>query len=85
MKLEHKVKEGVFIRSKLYAFINSEDKTVIKSAGIKPTLLTYEDFEKMKEGQDVRVRMPKFISLYGTKRAVGYRYIETTLRGVSRG
>ena len=36
MKLEHKVKSGIFIRKKLYALIDDKNNEIIKSSGIDP-------------------------------------------------
>ncbi|KIM70994.1 hypothetical protein PILCRDRAFT_38676, partial [Piloderma croceum F 1598] len=38
MKLEHKIKQGVFPRKKLYAIIDNNDKVIIKAAGANSNL-----------------------------------------------
>lgn len=43
MKLEHKIKDGVFSRKKLYAIINDKDKLIIKASGADKNKLTFDD------------------------------------------
>jgi len=43
MKLEHKIKDGVFSRKKLYAIINDKDKLIIKASGADNNKLTFDD------------------------------------------
>ncbi|KAF1828025.1 hypothetical protein BDW02DRAFT_620814 [Decorospora gaudefroyi] len=47
LKLEHKVKKGIFISGKLYGLINDDNKIVIKSKGINSKSLKFNDFEEL--------------------------------------
>lgn len=47
LKLEHILKEGIFISGKTYALINDQDKVIIKSKGVNSNSLSYDDFIKL--------------------------------------
>ena len=53
LKLEHEIKEGYFISNKTYCFIDSKDKTTIRTKGFNNKSLSYEDFEKLYKGIDI--------------------------------
>lgn len=44
LKLEHFIKDGIFISGKLYALINEHDEVIIKSKGVEGKSLKYDDF-----------------------------------------
>jgi len=60
MKLEHEIVKGIFIRTKLYAFYNLENKLIIKSSGISPRNLKWNDFLKLAKGQSVTLSRNTF-------------------------
>lgn len=47
MKLVYEIKQGIFIRKKLYAIKTIDNNVIIKSSGVDKNLLTFEDFEKL--------------------------------------
>jgi hypothetical protein len=53
LKLEHKVKKGIFISGKLYALITDDNKIVIKSKGINSESLKFKDFEELLNNQNI--------------------------------
>jgi hypothetical protein len=44
MKLEQEIKQGIFIRKKLYGLINSDNQERIVSSGIDSSKLNYNSF-----------------------------------------
>jgi hypothetical protein len=53
MKLEQKIKSGVFARKKLYAIINENDKLIIKASGADKNKLTYQDILNISKGESI--------------------------------
>ena len=60
MKLEHEVKEGIFIRKKLYCILNSNNKEIIKASGIDPSKLNYNFFVKLLTGESIEIERTDF-------------------------
>jgi len=60
MKLEHEVKEGIFIRKKLYCILNSNNKEIIKASGIDPSKLNYNSFVKLLTGENIEIERTDF-------------------------
>jgi len=54
MKLEHEIKEGIFIRKKLYSLKNMNNQVTIKSSGVKITSLNYDKFKLLLAGNSVK-------------------------------
>jgi DNA polymerase type B, organellar and viral len=50
MKLENKVKKGIFARKKLYCIINESNEEIVKSSGIDSKELNFEDIVKISKG-----------------------------------
>jgi hypothetical protein len=61
MKLESKVKTGIFIGKKLYAYKDEHDLVTKVSAGIDSKLLSWEDYENLINGKDITKSLNKFI------------------------
>jgi hypothetical protein len=59
-KLEYDIESAIFIRTKLYALISKEGKVIIKSSGVNPNKLSWEDFEKLNKGINVEVMRNSF-------------------------
>lgn len=55
LKLEYKIKRGIFIAPKLY-YIESEDNEIIKSKGINSKLLNYDDFFSLYKDESVKIK-----------------------------
>jgi hypothetical protein len=53
MKLEYTIKQGVFIRKKLYYIKDMNNKEIIKSSGVDSKRLDYHDFIDLLYGKDV--------------------------------
>jgi len=53
MKLEHKIKKGVFARKKLYAIQNDKDKFIIKASGADKNKLKYDDILNISKGESI--------------------------------
>jgi hypothetical protein len=51
MKLEYKIKRGIFIRKKLYTLKTENNQIIIKASGVKGKKLTFEDYEKLLIGR----------------------------------
>ena len=60
LKLEHILREGIFIAPKTYAFKDYADKTIIKHSGIKKGVMKYEDFIKLSKGENLKIKTTKF-------------------------
>ena len=60
MKLEHKIKKGFFIRKKLYAIINDNNKYIIKASGVNAKGLNFDDFEKLAKGVNITTERKSF-------------------------
>jgi len=55
MKLEHEIKEGIFIRKKFYYLLTPEGKEIIKASGIDSNKLDYYSFVKLLEGKSLQI------------------------------
>lgn len=53
LKLEHKIKKGIFISGKLYSLITDNDEQIIKAKGVKSNSLTFIDFRSLLENKDI--------------------------------
>ena len=60
MKLEHKIKKGIFIRKKLYYILNSENQEIIKASGIDSSRLNYYYFVKLLSGESIEIERTNF-------------------------
>jgi len=60
MKLENKIKKGIFIRKKLYYILNSENKEIIKASGIDSSRLNYDYFVKLLSGESIKIERTTF-------------------------
>jgi hypothetical protein len=60
MKLVHKVKEGIFIRKKLYAILDSDNQVDIKASGIDSSHLNFGLFIKLLNGEIVTIERKPF-------------------------
>ncbi|RKP33912.1 hypothetical protein BJ085DRAFT_43042 [Dimargaris cristalligena] len=61
MKLEYFVKEGIFIKPKLYYINNGDGMEIIKAKGVGKNGLTYNDFIKLLNGESVDIIKQMFI------------------------
>lgn len=53
LKLEHKVKKGIFITNKTYCLVYYNDKFINKAKGIKSNSLSITDYEKLLSNENV--------------------------------
>jgi hypothetical protein len=60
MKLENKIKKGIFIRKKLYCIIDSDNQEIIKSSGIDSSHLNYNLFVKLLKGESLTIERTNF-------------------------
>jgi len=60
MKLENKIKEGIFAGKKLYCIIDYNNKQIIKASGIDSKKLNYSDFKELITGTDITTTREKF-------------------------
>ena len=60
MKLEHTIKEGIFIRKKLYCIVDLKDNVIIKSSGINSKDINYLSFKELYNGKDITTTKDKF-------------------------
>lgn len=60
LKLVHIIKEGIFIKKKLYYLKTSDNQEIIKSSGIDPTRLNYEHFIKLFNGESITIERTNF-------------------------
>ena len=60
MKLENIIKEGVFIRKKLYCILTESDQEIIKSSGVDSSNLNYSSFKKLLNGESVEIKRKTF-------------------------
>ena len=60
MKLEHQIEEGIFIRKKLYALKTNINTIFIKSSGVKPSSLNYDNFKDLLRGNSVKCEALSF-------------------------
>ncbi len=60
MKLEHEIKNGIFIRKNLYYLLNSNNVEIIKSSGIDSSNLNYDIFIKLLNGESIEVPRTNF-------------------------
>jgi len=60
MKLVHQIKEGIFIKKKLYCIIDSEGNEIIKSSGIDSSRLNYNHFIKLLSGESITIVRKRF-------------------------
>ena len=60
LKLEHKIKKGIFIRKNLYYILTSDNKEIIKSSGIDSSRLNYNSFIKLLKGESLTIERTKF-------------------------
>jgi hypothetical protein len=60
MKLEYIIKNGIFIRKKLYAIKTKDNQTIIKASGAKAKELTFDHFIKLLNGQRVETKILSF-------------------------
>ncbi len=56
MKLEYKIKQGIFIRKKLYCLLTGDSKTIIKCSGVKYGQLDFKDFIDLLNGKDIKTK-----------------------------
>lgn len=61
MKLVHKIKQGIFLRKKLYCILDPDGKEIIKSSGIDSSRLNYNSFIKLLNGESVGIERTNFI------------------------
>jgi len=54
MKLEHEIKQGIFIRKKLYAIIDNMGNEIIKSSGVNTSALNFEKFKLLLIGNSIK-------------------------------
>ena len=60
MRLENFIKEGIFIKKKLYYLKTSDNQEIIKSSGIDSTRLRYEHFLKLLNGETITIERTNF-------------------------
>ena len=60
MKLEYKIKKGIFIKKKLYYILTSDNKEIIRSSGINSTKLSHESFIKLLQGETIFIERTTF-------------------------
>lgn len=53
LKLEHKVKKGIFISNKTYCLINEKDEFINRAKGVKTSTLNISDYEKLLKNEVV--------------------------------
>ena len=53
LKLEHKVKEAIFIAGKTYCLIDDKDNFINKAKGVKSTSLNYDDYVKLLNNENI--------------------------------
>jgi hypothetical protein len=51
MRLKYEIQEGYFLSSKIYGLKTKNNKEIIKSSGIPPNLLTFQDFIEIYQGE----------------------------------
>ena len=54
MKLEHEIKQGIFIRKKLYAIIDNKGNEIIKSSGVNTSALNFDKFKLLLIGNSIK-------------------------------
>jgi hypothetical protein len=60
MKLVNEIKEGIFIRKKLYCILNSNNQEVIKSSGVDSSRLNYDSFKILLKGESLTLERINF-------------------------
>ena len=55
MKLESKIQHGIFIRKKLYAYLNDKGILVRKSSGVDPKKLNWSHYYDLLKGKTVKI------------------------------
>jgi hypothetical protein len=52
--LEHKFKKGIFVRPKLYCYVEEENNELIrKASGVDANKLSYDDYLKLSKGDNI--------------------------------
>jgi len=60
IKLEQEIKEGIFIKKKLYCILNSQNQEIIKSSGLDSSKLNYNSFINLLNGESVEIEITNF-------------------------
>ena len=60
MKLEQEIKQGIFIRKKLYFILNSNNQEIIKASGLDSNKLDYFSFKNLLDGKSVEIERINF-------------------------
>lgn len=60
MKLEYKIKKGIFIRKKLYYILTTDGQEVIKASGIDSSKLSYSLFTDLLSGRSIEIERIQF-------------------------
>lgn len=60
MKLEYKVKQGIFIRKNLYYILTQDNKIVIRASGVDSSKLNYKLFMELLNGKSVQIERVQF-------------------------
>lgn len=55
MKLVHEIKQGIFIKKKLYCILTKDNKTIIKASGLDSSKLNYNSFEQLLKGESIEI------------------------------
>lgn len=81
-KLEHKFKDGVFVRPKLYCYKDIYTNELIrKASGVNSSNLTYSDYVNLCNGKDVVTNKTVF-KLNWSKLNIEIVNVETKLKGI---
>lgn len=65
LKLEHKIKEGVFLQPKAYSFITQDNKTFSRVKGMPDISISFNDFKKALFENNLSIINTKYYNLTG--------------------
>lgn len=81
LKLEHEVKEGIFIKKKLYYILDYNNQVLIKSSGLSSSELTYDSFKSLLKGDSITIKRTNFNLDWKTLN-IGVADCETVVQGL---
>jgi hypothetical protein len=82
MKLEHVIKQGIFIAPKTYIIKTTDGKIISKAKGVRQGLLKWDDYFNLLNGTSLTLQQSQFIRKFESGHIV-VRHFDYKLRGLS--
>ena len=80
LKLEYKIVSGLFIAPKLY-YLKTDIQNIVKAKGVNASVLNYDDFVKLYNGEHVKVNFLKNFIKNFKNYTIGVSNIDIELQG----